>query len=235
MGISVEIVIEQCVDNFPLKIMAYKLNHYSQTSYQLKHLKMKSKSIVLSLLLIGFAVIQSRAQGVHVGVKAGANIFKVDGQGYDQGFHFGYNAGAFAELNWNDHWGIQPELMWNQTNYRTGTQFHDIYPNGINDVKGKLNYLSLPILLSYRPIKLLSIQAGPQFGILLNQDKSLVQNGQDAFKKGDFSLVGGAQLNLANFVVGGRYVIGLTNIKDLPEGDSWKNQGFQVYAGFRFF
>jgi len=78
-------------------------------------------------------------------------------------------------------------------------------------------------------------QAGPQFGILLNQDRHLVESGKDAFKKGDFSLVGGAQLNIANIVVGGRYVIGLTDIKDLPEGNKWKNQGFQVYAGFRFF
>ncbi|HVU83889.1 MAG TPA: porin family protein, partial [Puia sp.] len=172
---------------------------------------MKSKSIVLSLLLVSFAVIHSQAQGVHLGVKAGANIFKVDGQGYSEGFHFGYNAGAFAELNWSDHWGVQPEVLFNQTNYRTGTQFHDIYPGGLDDVKGKLNYLSIPLLLSYRPVKLLSIQAGPQFGILLNQDKHLVESGKDAFKKGDFSLVGGAQLNLANVAVGARYVIGLTD------------------------
>ena len=196
---------------------------------------MKSKSIVLSLLLVSFAVIHSQAQGVHVGIKAGANIFKVDGQGYSEGFHFGYNAGAFAELNWNDHWGVQPEVLFNQTNYRTGNQFSSIYPDGLNDVKGKLNYLSIPLLLSYRPVKLLSIQAGPQFGILLNQDKHLVESGKDAFKKGDFSLVGGAQLNLANVAVGARYVIGLTDINDVTSDQKWKNQGFQVYAGFRFF
>jgi len=196
---------------------------------------MKSKSIVLSLLLIGFAVMNSRAQGVHVGVKGGANIFKVDGQGYSDGFHFGYNVGAFAELNFTSSWGIQPELLWNQTNYRTGTEFSSIYPGGLDDVKGKLNYLSIPVLLSYRPVKLISLQAGPQFGILLNQDKNLVNNSKDAFKKGDFSLVGGVQLNVANLVVGGRYVIGLTDINDVSDDRKWKNQGFQVYAGFRFF
>jgi hypothetical protein len=196
---------------------------------------MKSKSIVLSLLMLTFAVIQSRAQGIHLGVKGGANIFKVDGQGYDEGFQFGYNAGAFAEINFPGAFGIQPELMWSQTNYRTGTSFHDVVPGGVDDVKGKLNYLSIPILLSYRPAKIISFQAGPQFGILLDQDKSLVQNGQEAFKKGDFSLVGGVQLNLASLVIGGRYVIGLNNINDVTDDHTWKNQGFQVYAGFRFF
>jgi len=198
---------------------------------------MKSKSIVLSLLLIGLAVMNTSAQGIHLGVKGGANIFKVDGQGYDQGFHFGYNVGAFAELNFTSSWGIQPELLWNQTNYRTGSNFSDVYQNidGVNDVKGKLNYLSVPLLLSFRPVKLISFQAGPQFGILLNQDKNLVNNTKDAFKKGDFSLVGGVQLNLANIVVGGRYVVGLTDINDVTDDNKWKNQGFQVYAGFRFF
>lgn len=170
-----------------------------------------------------------------MGVKGGANIFKVDGQGYDQGFQFGYNVGAFAEINFPGAFGIQPELLWNQTNYRTGTQFSSIYPNGINDIKGKLNYLSIPVLLSFRPAKIISLQAGPQFGILLNQDKDLVDNSKDAFKKGDLSLVGGVQLNLANVVVGGRYVVGLNNINDVTDDHSWKNQGFQVYAGFRFF
>jgi len=196
---------------------------------------MKSKSIVLSLLLLTFAVVQSRAQGLHLGVKGGANIFKVDGQGYDQGFQFGYNVGAFAEINFPGVFGIQPELLWNQTNYRTGTQFSSIYPNGINDIKGKLNYLSIPVLLSFRPAKIISFQAGPQFGILLNQDKNLVDNSKDAFKKGDLSFVGGVQLNLASLVIGGRYVVGLNNINDVTDDHSWKNQGFQVYAGFRFF
>jgi hypothetical protein len=196
---------------------------------------MKSKSIVLSLLLIGFAVMRTQAQGIHLGVKGGANIFKVDGQGYDQGFHFGYNVGAFAELNFTSSWGIQPEVLWNQTNYRTGGDFHDVVPGGVDDVKGKLNYLSIPLLLSFHPVKLISFQAGPQFGILLNQDKNLVQNGKEAFKKGDLSLVGGVQLNLANVVVGGRYVVGLTDINDVTDDHKWKNQGFQVYAGFKFF
>jgi len=196
---------------------------------------MKSRSIALSLLLIAVSVMSVSAQGVHLGVKAGANLFKVDGQSMSSEFRFGYNAGAFAEINFNQHWGIQPEVMFNQTNYRTGTNFHDIYPEGVNDVKGKLNYLTVPLLLSFRPVKFLSLQAGPQFGILIDHDKTLVDNGRDAFKKGDFAMVGGVQLNIASFKVGGRYVIGLNDINDLGTEEKWKNQGFQVYAGFRFF
>ena len=195
---------------------------------------MKRNAVVLSVLLV-LAGLGSQAQGFHLGIKAGANLFKVNVESFSDEFKFGYNAGAFAQLNFTPNWGIQPEVMFNQTNYRTGNQFSSVYPGGVDDVKGKLNYLTIPLLLSFRPIPLLSILAGPQFGILLNQDKHLTNQAGDAFKKGDFSLVGGAQLNLASVMVGARYVIGLNDINDINDQHSWKNQGWQLYAGFRIF
>ena len=195
---------------------------------------MKRNAFVLSLCLV-IAGVHTQAQGFHLGIKAGANLFKVDGESFDQEFMFGYTAGAFAQINVTSKWGIQPEMNFNQTNYRTGNNFSSVVPDGVNDVKGRLDYLTIPVLLSYRPIPLLSLLAGPQYGILLNQDEHLVNNAGQAFKKGDFALVGGAQLNLASFLVGARYVAGLTNINNVTNESTWKNQGWQLYAGFRIF
>ena len=175
----------------------------------------------------------SYAQGFHVGIKGGANLYKIDGQSFDQQFKYGYNLGGFAEINFSKSLGIQPEVLWNQTNTKTTDHFGQIY-EGYSGQNVTLNYLSIPLLLSIRPIPLLSFQVGPQFGILINQSDNLLVNGKNAFKKGDFSVVGGAQLNLGGFKAGARYVIGLNDIKDLPEGqDKWKNQGFQLYIGLR--
>jgi hypothetical protein len=198
---------------------------------------MKLRSLALLTIastLTSLSFAQKGGASFHVGAKAGANIFKIDGTSMKDEFNFGYNVGAFAEINFNKEWGIQPEVMWNQTNYRTGTKFSDIYPQGVNDVKGKLNYLSIPVLLSYSPAKIISFQLGPQFGLLINQDNSLVKNGENAFKKGDFSALGGVQLNIGGLKLGGRYVIGLNNINDIDDREKWKNQGFQVYIGTRF-
>ncbi|OQP65655.1 porin family protein [Niastella populi] len=198
---------------------------------------MKLKSLALLTIastLTSLSFAQRGGGGFHIGAKAGANIFKVDGTSMKDEFIFGYNVGAFAEINFTKEIGIQPEVMWNQTNFRTSTRFNDIYPEGVNDVKGKLNYLSIPILFSYSPAKIISFQLGPQFGVLLNQDKSLIKNGEEAFKKGDFSALGGVQLNIGGVKIGGRYVIGLTNINDIDDREKWKNQGFQVYLGTRF-
>ena len=193
---------------------------------------MKLKSLVL-LTVASTLTSLSFAQGFHIGAKAGANIFKIDGTAMKDEFKFGYNLGGFAELNFSDKWGIQPEVMWNQTNYRTANNFNEIYPGGKSDVEGKLNYLSIPVLLSFSPVKFISFQAGPQFGILLNKDKTLFDNGKDAFKSGDFSMLGGVQLNIGALKLGGRYVVGLANINDIDDKDKWKNQGFQVYLGTR--
>jgi hypothetical protein len=206
------------------------VNHKKQNK------NMKLKNLALLACSLTFAAASSFAQGLHLGVKAGANIFKVDGASMKDEFTFGYNLGAFAELNFNEKFGIQPEVLWNQTNYRTGNNFSDVYGiEGRNDVKGKLNYLSIPVLLNYNVAKFFTIQAGPQFGILLNQDKNLFDNGKEAFKKGDFSLLGGVQLNLGGLKIGGRYVIGLADINDVDDREKWKNQGFQVYVGTRIF
>ena len=194
---------------------------------------MKLKFLALLTLALTLTTMSFAQGGFHVGIKAGANIFKVDGTAIKDEFKFGYNLGGFAEINLSDKWGIQPEVMWNQTNFRTANNFNEIYPGGKSDIEGKLNYLSIPVLLSFRPAKIISFQAGPQFGILLNKDESLFENGKQAFKSGDFSMLGGVQLNIGALKVGGRYVIGLANINDIDEKDKWKNQGFQVYLGTR--
>ena len=201
---------------------------------------MKQKSLALLIVALAmstftFAQKEKGEGSFHLGFKAGANIFKIDGKSFKDEFAFGYNLGGFAEIYFSEDWGIQPEVMWNQTNYRTGNQFSEVYNGGFNDFEGKLNYLSIPVLLSYRPVKFISLQAGPQFGILINNHESVFQNGQHAFKSGDFSLLGGAQLNIGALKVGARYVVGLSNINDIDNKEDWKNQGFQVYAGFRIF
>ena len=46
-------------------------------------------------------------------------------------------------------------------------------------------------------------------------------------------MLGGVQLNLGGLKIGARYFIGLNNIGDVTSVEAWKNQGAQVYIGFR--
>lgn len=186
-------------------------------------------------LLTALFLSQTMMAQFHIGAKAGANVIKIDGQSFKDEFRYGYHLGGFAEIGLGGKLGIQPEVLFNQYSTTIDSNYNKLYENVFNpnyqrDVK--LNYLSIPILLNYKLLgNLLSLQAGPQFGILLDNNRSLLQNGSEAFKNGDFSMVGGAQLKLAAFRFSGRYVIGLNNLNDIDNRDQWKSQGFQLSVG----
>jgi hypothetical protein len=192
---------------------------------------MKTKLSVLFALVL---FTQAAMAQFHLGVKGGVNITKVQGEAFRDEFRYGYHLGGFAELGLGGRLGIQPEVLWNQYQTRVDSSFSNVYENSTkisNYQDVKLNYLTIPILLNYKLGSLLSLQAGPQFGILLDQSKNLVQNGQEAFKKGDFSMVGGAQIHIAKVRLQGRYFVGLNNISDISDQNKWNNQGFQLSLG----
>ena len=108
------------------------------------------KFCLFLLTIIVFSTFRSQAQGFHLGIKAGTNISELTGRSFDEGFQWNFMAGAFAELDFTSHWGIQPEVLFSQTTAQTANDFNDVYEEGINSRDVKLNYLSIPILLTYK-------------------------------------------------------------------------------------
>jgi len=185
-------------------------------------------------LVAALLVSQVMMAQFHIGAKAGANIFKVDGQSFKNQFRYGYHVGAFAEIGLGEKWGIQPEVLFSQLSSTLDSNYKSVYQDFFNadQRKVRLGYLSIPILLNYKLIgNFVTLQAGPQFGVLIDKNKELVKNGAEAFKNGDFSMVGGVQVKISNLRVSGRYVVGLTDIGDIGSRDRWKSQGLQVSVG----
>lgn len=192
---------------------------------------MKTKLLALLTLVL---LTQAAMAQFHLGVKGGANITKVDGKAFRDEFRYGYHLGGFVEIGLGGRLGIQPEVLWNQYQTRADSSFSNIYQNSLkisNYENVTLNYLTIPLLLNYKLGSLMSLQAGPQFGILLDQSKNLVENGEAAFSNGDFSLVGGAQIHIAKIRLQGRYFVGLNNVSEISDQNKWKNQGFQLSIG----
>ncbi|MCA6475830.1 MAG: PorT family protein [Chitinophagaceae bacterium] len=199
------------------------------------------KLIIFCLAACAFST-SSLAQGFRLGIKLGGNMNKVEGQSFNDGFKFAYHAGAFAEIDFSKKFGIQPEVIWNQMggvpaninnvyNIATGVNFNSSFRSG--DLF-KMEYLSIPILLRYNLFGgFLTLNAGPQFGILIQKDKSILANGENAFKSGDLSMVAGAQLNILMLRIYGRYNIGLTNINNIDDRDKWTSQQIQIGLGLK--
>ena len=189
---------------------------------------MKTKVLPLIAALLFSQVMFAQ---FHIGVKGGANIIKIDGKSFKDEFRFGYHLGGFMEIGLNNKWSVNPEVIFNQYSTTVDSNFKHIYQDVFKQSNVKLNYLSIPIVLNYKFIGPISLQAGPQFGILLDKNKTLLQNGSNAFKNGDFSMVAGAQVKLAALRVTGRYVVGLSNINDIDNQNKWKSQGIQLSLG----
>ena len=191
---------------------------------------MKSKIILSAVMLFIFSA--SFSQGLTFGIKGGASINKLSGKSFDQEFSYGYHVGAFATLGMGGKLSLQPEFLFNQVNTDTASNFSAVSPTNFNKVKNiQLKYLSIPVLLNINLSNLFALQVGPQFGILIDQNKDLVQNGGEAFKKGDFSMAGGIQFKILKFRVYGRYVVGLNDISNIGNSDQWKSQSIQAGVG----
>lgn len=191
---------------------------------------MKNILVTIAFLLVFTSL--GFSQSFHLGIKAGANLGKVSGQPFKDEFTLGYQVGAFATIGF-DKFGIQPEVLFNQVNVDTASNFSQIYQfNHVNKIQ--LKSLTIPVLFNYNPNKILTLQAGPQFGILIDNNKKFVQNGEDAFKSGDFSVVGGVQLNILKLRIYGRFVGGLTNIDNIANSDAWKTHSWQLGIGYSF-
>jgi len=187
------------------------------------------KAKLLSLAIICLVASSAFSQGFKIGIKGGATINKITGQSFNEQFTWGYHLGGFATFNFGKI-GIQPEVLFNQVNVDSSSHFSDIYQ--FNKVgKVKLSYLSIPLLLNINANKFVTFQLGPQFGILMNKSNTLVQNGKDAFKGGDFSMLGGLQLNLSKLRIFGRYAVGLNNLNDIDNREKWKSQSIQLGLG----
>lgn len=185
------------------------------------------KKIFLSITLLSALFISSNlhAQGVGVGIRAGVNFANQSIGDISQDSKTGFLGGAYVILAFSEKWAIQPEILYSAQ----GSELSDI--GGVND----FSYLSIPVLLRWKPINVLSIEAGPQFSQLLDatNDGGSVK---EQFKNSDFGLVVGATIHLPlGLNAGVRYVWGFTNVSDVQNSQEVKNTTAQIFAGWTIF
>lgn len=178
------------------------------------------KKIITLFFLCAPAILL--AQGVGVGIKAGVNFANVDAEDVSTKSITSFHAGVYANLNLTDKFGVTPELLW------TG------YGSEVEDVKFETTYISVPVMLRYKLIPLLHIEAGPQFNFLTKAEFD-GDDYKDQLKKNDISACFGAGVNLPMGFNGGlRYVLGLSNISDVEDVEI-KNRVLQIYVGWTLF
>ncbi len=194
------------------------------------------KKRIVGLFVVLFCVAVAHAQRLDFGAKIGANMTKINGQSFSDAYRLSYQVGFYGEIDFTKGIGIQPELLFSQSTSSVDTNgFKSVYQDAASNLLKKdvkLNYLNIPVLLRLNAGRFLTFNVGPQFSILMNNNQNLLANSKDAFKKGDFSAVLGAQINVSKLRIYGRYNIGLANISDADNANKWKNQQLQIGVGF---
>lgn len=209
------------------------------------------KKILLFALLFG-TTIYSNAQDtdyseqLHFGLKLGtnySNVYDTKGEEFTADAKFGLATGAFLVIPIGTFFAIQPELLLSQKGFKgSGTLLGSPYT-----LKRTTNYLDIPILVSFRPIKQITILAGPQYSYLMSQKDEFTYGAtsidqekefkNDNFRKNTFCFLGGVDVNINHLVVGGR--LGWDVLDNKGDGTSntprYKNAWYQLTLGYRFF
>src|ERR1700744_3021283 len=116
------------------------------------------------LLLLTASAIRTYAQSsLEIGVKGGGDYMKIGGRSFDGKHYPGFQAGVYGQLNFTSKWSLQPELNFSQTIGKTTDNFTQIYL-GPSGQQVTLDYVQLPVLMSFKPVPELSLLLGPQIG-----------------------------------------------------------------------
>lgn len=176
------------------------------------------KAIVLLAILASIAGLN--AQTLKFGLKAGANFANLEGNTIEGSTYTSFHFGALMEVKVFENLSLQPELVYSSQ----GTKINEAAFTDIN-----YNYINVPVLAKFYLTKnKLSLEAGPQFSFLINENVPDQFEGETF----DFGLAGGLGYNITNhFLLQARYVAGLTEANKNAEV---KNRTIQLSLGYRF-
>ncbi|MEM9649530.1 MAG: porin family protein [Bacteroidota bacterium] len=170
-----------------------------------------------------------QAQDVQFGAKAGPNFAIIQPDLNDPTTRTALHLGGVAEVSLSEKFSIQPELLFSAQGTKDESD---------DDETVRLNYLNLPILAKFYVAENLSLEAGPQIGILLKaevEDDGETIDIKDNTKSTDLGIAFGLGYKLDNGLnFGARYTLG-SDINDVDgDPDKFTNRVFQLFVGYFF-
>jgi hypothetical protein len=178
---------------------------------------LKNLAIIVAAFFISTTVF---SQELDLGIKLGSNFASISGAQQGSSSRTGFQAGAFAGIKFSEKTAIQLDVLYSQQ----GADF---------DIAAfELSYVSLPLVFKYYVAGGLNLQAGPQFGILVDDNiKELYTEVVEA-QTSDVSGIIGLGYDLPfGLRLDGRYNFGFTDVLKSIDG---KNSVVSIAVGFSF-
>ena len=174
-----------------------------KTKTEIKSCNMKTRIMILAVLSV--TILSTNAQFTP-GIKGGVNFASLTGFTGDS--RVGAHVGLFFHHTMNNRWCFQPEILYSGEGQR--------YFSDGEERTLALDYVQIPLMMQYFPVKQLYFEFGPQLGILASahdKGRDLKLNVKDDFAPTQIGLGIGVGVK-ANNSIGfyGRYNFGLTDV-----------------------
>ena len=184
------------------------------------------QAIIISLLFC-LSVGAAHAQ-FELGAKGGINfsdVSNLSGSNRVSG-----HLGLFAHKTLDPHWCIQPELLYSWQGQK--------FPLGNDEHTLALDYIQIPVMVQYFPIKQLYVEFGPQLAFLTSAKVKMSDGSKveidDHYSAADFSInVGLGYMATQKLGIYARYVAGVTDITTDDNTDRHNRVG-QIVLSYRF-
>lgn len=182
---------------------------------------------------------------MYIGAKLGfnySNVWDSEGEEFKAEGKFGFVGGGFLSIPILDVFSFQPELLFSQKGFKaTGRLLGADY-----NISRTTNYLSLPLLAGFTPIKFVTILAGPQYSYLMKQTDefenattTVAQEQEfvnDNIRDNTFSFLIGADFKMEQMILSTR--LGWDLLNNNGDGTTttprYKNTWWQLTIGYRF-
>ena len=200
---------------------------------------MKKLFLIASFIVLGTTATQAQDYW-NFGIKGGANFATIaneDGENPDGRTSF--NVGAMVEIPVSDKFSIQPEVLYSAQGATLASFDEDNTFDVDDNVDYQLDYIQVPVLAKIYLVEGLSVQVGPSFNFLANEEIDFdptsdsgdidIEDGANGF---EFGGAVGLEYKFANgFLIQGRYTRGFSEIYDNADG---RNSVVQAGIGFMF-
>lgn len=195
---------------------------------------MKKSIFFIAILLMGTTYVTAQ-EYVMFGAKGGVNFSTFSGDGFsdfeDESSRTAFHVGLLAEIPVSARFSIQPEVLYSAQGYDI------IRRDNSQDLEHKLDYVTVPVLAKFYLVDGFSLEAGPQFGFLVDHEVGTGENDidihDDNINSFDLSLGLGAGMKFSNLFLYGRYNAGMSDIYDVNGADV-KHSVIQLGVGFLF-
>ena len=196
----------------------------------------KIKYLML-LIVFGCSFLNTKAQDYHIGLKAGADIYKNQGNTIMEAYKTYPYGGAYLGIS-GPRLGLYFEGIFSQTTMVAGDNFNQIYKGyiasgkqSIKNPKFSFAEISVPILISYKLFNPVWAEGGLQFTKIVNMnDKNdVLKEIQNIYKDSYISGVLGLRIFITRKIqLHGRYIYGFSDRNNSSINEKWTTQHFQA-------